>query len=138
MPTLPVSRYFSMTKLLIVVSLLAGLVACGGGGAKSPGGTIGGGGGGGTTAEPTLSISLVDPVSGAAKTAISSSSPGLVKVVAKKADGSAASNAVVTFTTNAKLAKLSPSSGTALTDSNGIASVSISAVCILLKNSKCC
>ena len=116
-----------MTKLLIVVSLLAGLVACGGGGAKSPGGTIGGGGGGGTTAEPTLSISLVDPVSGAAKTAISSSSPGLVKVVAKKADGSAASNAVVTFTTNAKLAKLSPSSGTALTDSNGIASVSISA-----------
>jgi hypothetical protein len=115
-------------KTLLTVSLLASIAACGGGGAKSPDGTTGGGGtGGGTTAEPTLSISLVDPVSGTAKTAISSSSPGLVKVVAKKADGSAASNAVVTFTTNDTLAKLSPTSGTALTDSNGIASVSISA-----------
>ncbi len=126
----PAARFVSLFKTLLTVSLLASIAACGGGGAKSPDGTSGGGGGGtggGTTAEPTLSISLVDPVSGAAKTAISSSSPGLVKVVAKKADGSAASNTVVTFTTNDTLAKLSPTSGTALTDSNGIASVSISA-----------
>ena len=125
---LPDARFVSLFKTLLTASLLASIAACGGGGAKSPDGTSGGGGtGGGKTAEPTLSISLLDPVSGAAKTAISSSSPGVVKVVAKKADGSAASNAVITFTTNDTLAKLSPTSGTALTDSNGVASVSISA-----------
>jgi hypothetical protein len=123
---LTAARILSSFKSLFAIAVVSGVVACGGGGAKAPDGTPGGGGGG-TTAEPTLSISLVDPVSGAAKTAISSSSPGLVKVVAKKADGSAASNAVVTFTTNDTLAKLSPTSGTALTDSNGVASVSISA-----------
>lgn len=125
---LPAARFASLFKTLLTASLLASIAACGGGGAKSPDGTDGGGGGGGgTTAEPTLSISLVDPVSGSAKTAISSSSPGLVKVVAKNADGSAASNVVVTFSTNDTLAKLSPASGTALTDSNGTASVSIAA-----------
>ena len=119
----------SLFKTLLAVCLFSAMVACGGGGAKAPDGTTGGGGGtgGGTTAEPTLSISLVDPVSGTAKSAISSSSPGLVKVVAKNADGSAANNVVVIFNTDATLATLTPTSGTALTDSNGAASISISA-----------
>lgn len=127
--TLPIAHFFHLAKILLVVSVFAALTACGGGGAKAPDGSGGGGvGGGGTTAKAaTLSISLVDPVTGTTKTSISSSSPGLVKVSAKTKEGNVASNVVVTFTTNASLATLSPSSGTALTDSNGEASISISA-----------
>ena len=104
------------------------MVACGGGGAKGPPGSTGGGStGGGTTTTPkaSISIALVDPVTGAAKSAISSNSPGLVKSVVKDPSGNPVSGAVVIFATDATLATFSPPSGTALTDSNGQAAVTI-------------
>jgi hypothetical protein len=36
LPTLPIARFFSFAKVLIVVSFMMGLAACGGGGAKAP------------------------------------------------------------------------------------------------------
>ena len=103
------------------------MVACGGGGAKGPtGGTVPGPGGGTpTTPKASISIALVDPATGVAKSAISSGSPGLVKAVVKDSSGNLVSSTVVIFTTDDALATFSPSSGTALTDSNGQAAVTI-------------
>ena len=128
MPTLPIARFFLFAKVLIVASFLAGVTACGGGGAKSSDG------GTGTPAKPgatpkvaTLSLSLTDPTTGQSKSSISSNSPALVTATVKKADGSAASGVVVTFSTDGALASLTPSSGTALTDANGTATVTLNA-----------
>ena len=103
------------------------MVACGGGGAKGPDSGTGPGPGGGTPTTPkaSISIALVDPATGAAKSAISSGSPGLVKAVVKDSSGNLVSGTVVLFTTDGALATFSPSSGTALTDSNGQAAVTI-------------
>ena len=115
-------------KLMAALIFSAGLAACGGGGTERPpssGG--GGGGGGGITITPTasLAVSLVDPTTGAPKSAISSGSPGVVKALVKDKNGNPVSGTVVTFSTDKTLANFSPSSGTALTDGNGQASVTI-------------
>lgn len=116
-------------KLMLALIFSANLVACGGGGNETPpsSGGGGGGGGGGVTTTPTasLAVSLVDPASGAPKSAISSGSPGVVKALVKDKNGNPVSGAVVTFSTDKTLANFSPTSGTALTDSNGQASVTI-------------
>jgi Bacterial Ig-like domain (group 1) len=118
-------------KLILALIFSAGLAACGGGGSETPpgsgGNNNGGGSGGGTTTTPTasLAVSLVDPASGAPKSAISSGSPGVVKALVKDKDGNPVSGAVVTFSTDKTLANFSPTSGTALTDGNGQASVTI-------------
>ena len=126
---LPAARISRSIKSLLVLSLLVGMVACGGGGAKGPNGSTNTPGTPGTpgtpAAVPTLSVSLSDPVSGASKSSISGASPGIVKATVKNADGSPASGVVVTFSTEATLATLSPTSGTALTDANGIATATI-------------
>ena len=128
MPTLPIARYFSFAKVLIVALFLAGVTACGGGGAKSADGGTGTPGNPGTTPKvATLSLSLTDPTTGQSKSSISSNSPALVTATVKKADGSAASGVVVTFSTDGALATLTPASGTALTDGNGIATVTLNA-----------
>ncbi len=117
-------------KLVLALIFSATLVACGGGGTETPprgGGNNNGGGSGGGTATPTasLAVSLVDPASGAPKSAISSGSPGVVKALVKDKSGNPVPGAVVTFSTDKTLANFSPSSGTALTDGNGQASVTI-------------
>ena len=128
MINLPANRFVSTFKSLLALCVVSGMVACGGGGAKGPtGGTEPGPGGGGTPTTPkaSISIALVDPATGAAKSAISSGSPGLVKAVVKDSSGNLVSGTVVIFTTDGALATFSPSSGTALTDSNGQAAVTI-------------
>jgi Bacterial Ig-like domain (group 1) len=126
LPTLPIARFVSPARTLFLASAFAVVAACGGGGAKAPdGGGSPTGPGTPTAPTATLAISLVDPATGITKNAISSGSPGLVKALVKDASGNVVSGAVVTFTTDAALATFSPSSGTALTDSNGQASVTI-------------
>lgn len=112
-------------KLMLALIFSASLVACGGGGNETPPGSGGGDGGGNVTPTASLAVSLVDPTTGAPKSAISSGSPGVVKALVKDKNGNPVSGAVVTFSTDKTLANFSPSSGTALTDGNGQASVTI-------------
>jgi len=122
----------------VATALLMALVlsACGGGGG-SPGAVTGGGSGstgsgsgsggsGGTTvtASPTVSVGFTG-AGGAASNALSSATPLTVKATVLDANKKPVPNAIVTFATDNSLAVFSPSSGTALTDVNGVASVTI-------------
>lgn len=71
---------------------------------------------------PTLHLSLTD-AAGAIQTEISPDRPGTLRAVVKDGDGAVVQNAAVTFTTNDKTGVFLPSSGTALTDSGGVAQV---------------
>ncbi|GGC80753.1 hypothetical protein [Undibacterium terreum] len=112
-------------KALMGSLLIATLAACGGGGGSAGTPVQGGGTGGtGTTANGKISVSLFDST-GAASNILSSS--GLnAKAVVTDANGAVAKNIVVTFTLdNATIASVSPVSGTALTDANGVAQISL-------------
>ncbi len=80
------------------------------------------------TAAPAIVVTLTDPTSGAPRTSISSGSPARVTATLRQTTGAPAVGAVVTFTTDATLGVFAPASGTALTDSNGIASVLLNPV----------
>jgi hypothetical protein len=104
------------------------IVGCGGGGAGGDGGGDGGGGGGGGgTGAASLSLSLIDPNTGNTSNTLTSGSPLTLTALAKDATGAVAPNIVVTFTTNASYGVMSPASGTALTNSSGIASINLNA-----------
>ncbi|MFZ6646647.1 hypothetical protein ACO0LO_13075 [Undibacterium sp. TJN25] len=118
-------------KALTASLLIAILAACGGGGgsAGTPvqgGGTGTGGtgtGGTGTTANGQIVLSLSDS-SGAASNVLTAA--GLTaKATATDSTGAPAKNIVVTFTLDSVIAVLSPISGTALTDANGVAQISL-------------
>ncbi len=64
---------------------------------------------------------------GAAVTSISSGAPAIVKATVKDTAGAGVANAIVTFSTDATLATIAPASKTALTDANGIATITLSA-----------
>jgi len=107
-------------KAFMASLLIATLAACGGGGG-SAGTPVQGGGG--ATGGGKLSLSLVD-ATGAASNVLSGT--GLTaKATATDANGSPVKNVVVTFTVDSAIATLSPVSGTALTDSNGVAQISL-------------
>lgn len=118
------------TRLLALALALA-LSACGGGGGN-PGATVGTGsggsgtGGGTTPAAPTLSVAFTNS-SGQATNALTSANQLMVKATVRDATGKAVSNALVTFATDNKLAVFAPASGTALTDANGVATVTMRA-----------
>jgi len=112
------------------------LAACGGGGGN-PGttGTTGSGstgssgtgtGTGGTTvtASPTVSLGFVN-ASGASTNALTGATPLTVKATVLDKDKKPVPNAIVTFATDNTLAVFSPTIGTALTDANGMASVTM-------------
>ncbi|MCA1247429.1 Ig-like domain-containing protein [Massilia sp. MS-15] len=117
----------------------ASLAACGGGGGN-PGTTVGGGGsgsggggtggggtGGGTpvTLEPKLTLALVDG-SGATVTSLSGGQSASVKATVLDAAGKPAANAIVQFAASASsLVVFTPETGSALTDANGVAVVSV-------------
>ena len=115
-----------MPLFLIVISF--GLAGCGGGqdaftnadGNNDGGGGNGGGGGDGTGL--AVSVSLVDAGTGAPITGVSATNPGVLRATVTY-DGAALSGEVVTFTVT--LGNLNPASGTALTDSNGLASLGL-------------
>lgn len=131
-----------------VLSLLSAFIlsACGGGGDNRPGGVPGinssqpvaDTGGAAPVPVPapvpapapapqaTLSLALTDP-SGAATTALSASKLLTATALLKDAAGKPVENALVAFSADPALALLAPASGTALTDSTGKASVTLSA-----------
>lgn len=83
-------------------------------------------GGGTTVAAPTLALTLTD-ASGAATNSITPEHGGTLQAKVKDSKGVAQANVAVTFTTTDKTAVLTPASGTALTDANGVASVGLGA-----------
>ena len=116
-------------RAAVCVLLVAMATACGGGGGSA--GTTGAGagtsGGGGSTAvaASVLALSLLDGTN----TAISTLSGGQVGVLRAKftdSKGVVIPNAVVKFTaSDATLVQFTPSSGSALTDSAGIAVINV-------------
>lgn len=108
------------------------LAACGGGGGNpgSTGGTGSGGtgtGGTGTpaTSEPKVSLAMSDG-SGAAITSLSGGQSASVKATVLNAAGKPAANVIVKFTASeTTLVNFTPESASALTDSNGVAVVSV-------------
>jgi len=128
-------------SLLVGGLLFAGALAlagCGSNDTSSSGGAgvlgpAGGGGGGGppppppvppppVAGVPTLVITLANPTTGGATTA----APATARAIVRDAAGVAIPSVVVTFTVdNTILAALVPSSGTALTDATGTATVGL-------------
>ena len=122
--------------------LLALLLAACGGGGGNPGTTSGSGsagtgtgsgstsgGTGGTTvvATPTVTLGLVN-ASGASTNALTGATPLTVKATVLDKDKKPVPNAIVSFATDNTLAVFSPTAGTALTDVNGVASVTMRVV----------
>ena len=127
----------SMRKILgtMLVSALLVLAGCGGSddtgtGALVPppsGGNTGGGGtgGGGTVGVSSVTVALTNSA-GAPVTLVSSGSPVTAKATVKNSDGIAVVNTVVTFAVDTPgLGVLTPSTGTALTNSSGVAVVTL-------------
>jgi protocatechuate 3,4-dioxygenase beta subunit len=117
------------------------LTACGGGGGNpgavggsgsgvtGTGGTgTGGTGTGGTTtpAAPSVALGFTN-AAGATTNALTGATPLTVKATVLDANKKPVPNAIVTFATDNALAVFSPTAGTALTDVNGIATISMRA-----------
>jgi hypothetical protein len=119
---------------LLALALALSLAACGGGGGNpgtigtgSGGGTGGGTGTGtgtGTTTVPTVALAFTN-TSGQASNSLSAANQLTVKATVRDKAGAAVPNALVTFATDNTLAVFSPAAGTALTDANGVASVTM-------------
>jgi hypothetical protein len=106
---------------LLACSML--LAACGGGGGN-PGAVSGGSGG--STVGAKVTVALVNGA-GAASSTLATGSDLTGKATVVDGAGKPVANAVVAFTTNTALASISPSIGTALTDSSGVANVLVRA-----------
>src|SRR5450830_776549 len=123
-----------MRKIVAILAVLlsAALVGCGGGGSDSPAVCRG------TMLNPdlclsntaagvaSLHLSLIDS-SGAATSLVSLDHAGTLQASVKDSKGAAVPNVAVTFTTSDKTGTFVPSSGTALTDANGVARVGLPA-----------
>lgn len=121
----------SLGRLTIIALVAASLAACGGGGGSpGVGGATGGTGGGtgtgtGTTAEPRISVVLTDG-SGATVTSLSGGQTASVKATVLNAAGRPAAGAIVQFTAGtANLVAFTPETGSALTDANGVAVITV-------------
>lgn len=82
-----------------------------------------------TPGVPTLTLALSN-AAGAAVTTISIGAPATVQATLKDAAGAVVPDSVVTFSTDATLATISPAA-TALTDGNGVAAVTLNPATIL-------
>lgn len=82
-------------------------------------------GGSSSAAGPTLSLKLTDPATGAAATAISSTNPATLTATVTNGSGAGVPNAIVTFTTDPLFGAFSGGSNTALTNTSGVASVTL-------------
>ena len=116
----------SIRNALVALLFLAtlGLAGCGGGSAGGTAKTVSGGTP--TPATASLSVTLTDPTSGAARTSITLGSPAKANATVLDASGKAVANTVVSFTiTPAGLASMTPSTGTALTNASGVAAIQL-------------
>lgn len=118
---------FKSVRIAITILFAMAMAACGGGGG-SAGTTTGTGTGTGgtttTTGNGTIRIVLTD-ASGVSKNTITAGNPLVAKATVTNDTGTPLQNRVVTFTVSSTIATISPSAGTALTDANGIAQISI-------------
>jgi len=126
------TKYMHASVALLVAATIS---ACGGGGG-SPGSTGGsgsgsggnGGTGGGSTptvpATPTVSLTFVN-TGGQSSNSLTGATPLTVRATVRDAAGQPVPNALVSFATEATLAVFSPTAGTALTDANGVATVTL-------------
>lgn len=76
------------------------------------------------TGQSSITLSMTDTAGNPTNT-ISPTSPGIVQALVKDTNGVPAPNVAVTFTTTDKTGGFVPASGSALTDSNGIARVTL-------------
>jgi hypothetical protein len=111
----------SLVRLGIAALFMTMVVACGGGGG-SAGTTVGVGGG--SSADGKIQITLTG-ANGIASNSVTGSSSLIVNATVTDGAGAPAKNVLVTFKLSGNIATISPVSGTALTDNNGVAQVSI-------------
>ena len=117
----------------------AALSACGGGGGNPGSVAAPGNASGGTSpttpttpttpvvpAAPTVTLAMAS-TGGQASNSLSGATPLTVQATVKDASGNPVKEAMVTFATDASLAIFSPSAGTALTDDQGVARISLRA-----------
>lgn len=118
-------KIYSFLSTFLLAAMFAGLTACGNGGSVPGTTTTAATTGGGTTVTaPTMSITLIDPTTNLTTT----STPANVRATLLDANGAPVANAVVTFqVASTSLITITPSSGTALTNASGIATVSVNA-----------
>ncbi|MFT3666582.1 Ig-like domain-containing protein [Piscinibacter sp.] len=122
-----------LVKAIWILLCAATLAACGGGGGGSGGspfgngsGTGGGGGGGGGSGSGSSGISVSVTRAGVATSQITSTETVQATAVVRDSSGSVVPGIVVKFTEDGtSLLKFAPSSGTALTDALGVATVDI-------------
>jgi len=122
------TKYMHASVALLVAATLS---ACGGGGG-SPGGTGSTPGTGGgttpttpTTTDPKITVSLTD-VGGANVGSLSGGQSATVKATVLDSAGKPAAGAIVQFAASADgLVAFTPESGSALTDANGVAVISV-------------
>ncbi|WP_240222436.1 hypothetical protein [Rheinheimera hassiensis] len=107
---------------LIVALLLTMLAACGGGGTlDSDGGT----GGGNTTPVYSLAVTLTNSA-GTASTALAQATPLTITATLTATNSGSIANQVINFAlSDPELAVLGSTAGTALTNSNGVATISL-------------
>jgi hypothetical protein len=116
----------SITAFASVLLLTLQLTGCVGGGGATGSGDSGSTG----SATPTVTLSMTDDA-GVSKRSITSGSGATVNVSVKNAAGLPVDRALVVVTvTDSTLAVLTPQSGTALTDTSGVAKVRIDAASI--------
>jgi hypothetical protein len=119
------NREFStFPTLLFLAGILAVLAGCGSGGLGRTPAVAATTATGTTTPVPTITFALTD-AAGATVTSISTGAPATAKATLKDAAGAAVANTVVTFSTDATLAAITPTAGTALTNAAGVASVAL-------------
>ena len=109
-------------RLIAATWALLLLVACGGGGSVSREENTGG-----STPDPTYSVSLTLADSdGNTSTSLTGDSPLILSATVTDSDGSPVANTVVTFSfTVANLARFSNDTGTALTNDEGVATITL-------------
>lgn len=131
------SKHAAQLRLAALTLIAAAALAACGGGGGNPGAVAAPGapsaGGGGTTppapttpAAPTVSLSLL-AAGGQASNSLSGATPLTVQASVKDAAGKPMKEELVTFVTDANLGVFSPSAGTALTDDQGVARITLNA-----------
>lgn len=124
----------SWSARIAVLFVAVVVAACGGGSGTdlsgvTPGlpGTGGdsGSGGGTSTASPSVTLTIVDQASGQATSSVSTANPAVARALVKNASGAPVANALVQFTSSGASAITFSPAATALTDSSGLASVTL-------------
>ncbi len=114
------SSWFPSLAMATILGFMTLLSGCGGGGAS------GGMTGSSTVTTPTLSVVLTD-ASGATINSVPSGGSATVTATLRDSSGTPAANAVVLFAVDATYGTFTPTTGTALTDALGKASVTLKA-----------